>query len=190
MMMDWSHPMTVAVISTVLTAVVTYWMSCRLHHKQKPTRRLRCDATYCIGLLDDASGASGGELEVRMDGNPVHTPVLITYRVQSVGTETIQQCAMQIRVAKPDRVLRWHFYVDQDLQCDRLSTKSECGDLLKWEWKYINPGEAITLALVVAPCSDAKCVVLEIDAEGVQVDRSQMRWDCGIVTSGCGSCGS
>lgn len=78
-MPDLSRPLVVSVVSVLLTAAVTYWLSYSLHKRQKATKTLRCEATYCVGFLAEIIGELGNALETWFGSQVVHQPVIITY---------------------------------------------------------------------------------------------------------------
>jgi len=102
--------------------------------------------------------------------------------MEYTGNTTAKAVAMRVRSSQTDRILRWNFYVDQELKCNRLTTKSETQTELSFEWSYLNPADTIDLVLLVSPCIDARCVSLEVDGEGLKVSYRSMALDC----SACG----
>lgn len=147
-----------------------------------PKKTLVCRATFCPDLLSPTVSQWQDELELRVHGEPLKSPVVVHYRMEYTGTTTAKAVAMRVRSSHADRILRWNFYVDQELKCARLKTNSETPTELTFEWAYLNPSDTIDLILLVSPCTDAQCVTLEVDGEGLEVSYRSMDLDC----SACG----
>jgi len=175
-------PLPWAVVGSVGLVILGAWLKYRFDRKNSkanlPTKSLVCRATFCPDLLSPTVSQWQDELELRVHGERLKSPVVVHYRMEYTGNTTAKSVTMRVRSSHADRILRWNFYVDQELKCQRLSTKTETATELSFEWAYLNPDDAIDLVLLVSPCTDAKCVRLEIDGEGLKVSYHSMALDC------------
>lgn len=163
----WAAAGSVALV--LLGAYLKYLFDRKNAKANLPTKTLVCRATFCPDLLSPTVSQWHDDLELRVHGEPLKSPVVIHYRLEYTGNTTATCVAMRVRSSQADRILRWNFYVDQDLKCNRLKTKTESPTELFFEWAYLNPSDTIDLVLLVSPCSDARCVALEVDGEGLKV---------------------
>lgn len=177
---SWWHRNRDKIALAIFTSLLTYFVARRIHRVNKPRKKLVCSATYCAGLFADSAANLKGELAVQLNGKSLTDPTVICYRIESVGNSTITDVTMKLETMKNEEILRWVFHVDDDVKCRRLSTITNTPSLLEVTWSFINPGEALELVLLVAPCRNAHCIHLGIDAEGLEVDSRNMRHDCSV----------
>ena len=171
-------------VLAILGGIVTYVVSRQLHKKTQPKKRIVCSATYCEGLLAPSLASFPGDLEVEVDGTALVSPVVVSFHIVSSGDATVNDVKMQITALEHDRIIRWQFYVPQEVQCRRLTTVHEGSNRLEFKWDYLNPRDEIDLVLLVAPCTSARCVEFEADAEGLEVLTRGMRMDCTVGFQG------
>lgn len=180
----WAAVGSVALVA--VGALLKYLLDRRNATKNAPRKSIVCSATYCPDLLSPTVSQWQDDLELRVHGRVLANPVVIHYRIDYTGNTPAQRIAMTVRAAESDQIVRWNFYVDVELKCQRLKTVREEEQLLSFEWEYLNPNESLDLVLLVSPCRDAECVSLEVDGEGIDVRYRSMAqdcWACG-VTSG------
>ena len=168
----------------IFGGIVTYVVSRRLHKKSQPKKRIVCSATYCEGLLAPSLARFPGDLEVEVNGTALVSPVVVSFHIVCTGDATVNDVTMQVTALEHDRIIRWQFYVPQEVQCRRLTTVHEGSNRLEFKWDYLNPRDEIDLVLLVAPCTSARCVAFEADAEGLEVVTRGMRMDCSVGFQG------
>jgi hypothetical protein len=179
-------PLPWAVVGSVALVVLGAWLKYLFDRRNAkanlPRKSLVCRATFCPDILSPTVAQWHDELELRVRGEALKSPVVVHYRLEYTGNVTAKGVAMRVRSSKADRILRWNFYVDEELKCSRLRTTNETSSELSFEWSYLNPNDSIDLVLLVSPCTDARCVTLEVDGEGLEVTHRSMSQDC----SSCG----
>lgn len=170
-----------AIVGAVAAGIITYWVMRRLYQEQLPTKKLRCKSSCCDTLLSNSASLHGDTVEVRVGGEALSVPVLICYEIESIGNQPITNCIVQVHAAKADQIASHEVLLHNELHCERITFEEETSQKLKFRIAHINPRDRIIVALVVAPCANARCVNLEVDAEGIEVEYKPMFVDCSLT---------
>lgn len=177
----WAHPLVVGVATLIIGAPLTYILAYLHFRRHRPRKALRCRTTYCCDFLTPTA-AGVGDLQIRLSGQELINPTVISFEVASVGNTPIENVRMRVDAGPTDKIVRRQIYVSDLVQCERITERVDSARSMRCTWEYINPKDVVEIVLLVAPCKSPECVTFEIDAQGVEVERSAMLSDCSLAT--------
>ena len=89
--------------------------------------------------------------------------------LESIGRAVAKDVSIAVHAKNGSGIVAHKFLVERTAICGRLETSAVEDKELVAKWKYINPGDAIDLHLLVTGIDDPDDVEIGVDGEGIEV---------------------
>lgn len=172
-----------AIVGAIVGAFGGYVAAIRLHKRTRPQQKLKVSKRTFQGVPSDGDYLFG-EIKCELDDSHLNKCLAAAFQITAFGNEVIRNLRINASSSGEGRLVAFHYWVDQQVICERLTVHESPPDELKSEWNYINPEDVLNLHLLFLGTENPDDVILEIDAEGLELEWIESSQHCVIPETG------